>query len=200
MTRIAGASVLFALVVAAAGCGVGGGGTGSGDDVPPGGGSGYVPPDDKIVCSAHFTVTGTFKAGATARPVDEAGQPLEGCWPVGQWDFTATANSDLQAGEKACATAPSVLPSYSFKVEATTDQDGTVLTYTSLTAAAGMQFHVSVSSNAQGCNGSLEMGSADGKDYWNMQPTLAKAPGTVTLAGSGDYIEYSVNAWPWTSQ
>lgn len=160
-----------------------------------------MPPDDKIVCSGHFTITGTFKAGATPRPTDpDTGETLEGCWPVGQWDFTAAVSSGLQAGEKACATAPTALPSYSFKVEATTDQEGTVMTYTSLTNSAGMQSHVTVSSNAQGCTASFEFGSADGKDYWNMQPTLAKAPGTTTLAGSGDYIEYSVDAWPWTNQ
>lgn len=201
MTRIAGASVMFALVVAAAGCGVGGGGGGTGGGDDGSGGGTYVPPDDKIVCSAHFTITGKFTAGAEPRPTDpDTNQPLDGCWPVGQWDFKAVANSDLQAGEKACATAPSVLPSYSFKVVATTDQDGTVLSTTSLTTAEGMQSHVTVSSNGQGCIASFEFGSADGTDYWNMQPTLAKAPGTVTIAGTGDYMDYSVNAWPWTNQ
>lgn len=151
---------------------------------------------------AHFKVTGTFAPGATPRPTDpDTNTPLEGCWPVGQWDFTATVTSELAEKEVACATPPSVLPKYSFKVEAKLASndggDDTVQVATSLTTADGMQMHVSVSSNAQGCAGSLELGSADGTAYWNLQPTLAKDPATRVLEGKGDYIHYKVDAWPY---
>lgn len=199
MTRIAGASFLFSLGVSLVGCGVGGGGGGP----EPGGPPQPPPPDDKIVCMGHFTLTGKFTPDTTApRPNDaETNTPLEGCWPVGQWDFSATVNAQVQdPKEKACATAPTVLPKYSFKVSATTTEGETIMTYSILAPTTGVLSHLSVGSNGQGCVGSLELATPDGKSYWNMQPTLAKAPGTTTLEGAGDFISYSVDAWPWTDQ
>jgi hypothetical protein len=194
MKRIAGASVLFTALAATAACGVGG----DDDMMTPGGGSGTpVPPiDEGDICAATFTVTGTFTPGATPRPTDpETGAPLTGCWPVGTWNFTAAVASNK------CATAPTVLPSYSFKVERVAPPEGgndTVQQLTNLTPlAGGMQYHLSVSSNGQGCEGHVEFGSADGTQYWNMQPTLSKDPAATAIAGSGDYTLYSVNGWPW---
>lgn len=202
MTRIAGASAVLALVTAAAGCGVGGGGGGGGGGGDDDGSGGYTKPDDKVVCTAHFKVTGTFTPGATPRPTDpDTNTPLDGCWPVGQWDFTATPTSELAEKEVPCSAPPSVLPKYSFKVEAKLASndggDDTVQVVTALTTADAMQMHVTVSSTGQGCAGSFELGSADGKDYWNMQPTLSKDPAARTLEGKGDYIEYKADAWPW---
>lgn len=197
MTRIAGASVLFAVLTLTGACGVG-----DDDSMMPGGGSGTpIPPiDNSEVCNAAFTVTGTFTPGTTPRPIDpETNLPITGCWAVGTWNFTATVASNM------CATAPTVLPSYSFKVErvpvdptntdpnADTMQKLTILT----TLVGGMQSHLAVSSNGQGCVGSLEFGSADGTQYWNMKPTLSKDPAATALAGGGDYTLYKGNAWPW---
>jgi hypothetical protein len=158
------------------------------------------PIDDGQLCTAHFTVTGTFAPGTTPRPLDpDTQQPITGCWPVGQWTFTAAVASNT------CAAAPAVIPSYSFKVERTAATDGgtdttqTITNLTSLTAPAA-QAHLSVSSTGQGCEGSLELGSTDGTKYWNMKPTLSKDPAARTLAGAGDYDEYKVDAWPWKGQ
>lgn len=194
MTRIAGASLLFALTTVTAACGVG-------DDD-----GGFKPPpqpdpiDDGELCSAHFTVAGTFTPGATPRPVDpDTGVTLTGCWPVGTWTFTATV------ADNTCATTPNVIP-YSFKVERIPATDGgtdttqLVTNLTSLTASNAVQVHVSVSANGQGCEASLEMGTADGLKYWNMKPLLSKDPAARTLTGGGDYAEFKIDAWPWKGQ
>lgn len=79
---------------------------------------------------------------------------------------------------------------------------GPVDSYTNLTSVAGMQWHLSVSSNGQGCEGNFELGSADGKGYWNLQPVLldpanASDPPTTTITGNGDYDQYNTDGWPW---
>jgi hypothetical protein len=192
MTRIAGA-VFFAALTAAAGCGVGGddgGTTPPGDDQPP-------PIDNSEICNASFTITGTFtRDNATPPPTDpETGTPLTGCWPIGTWSFTATVASSM------CATAPTVLPTYSFTVARTPAPDGgndTVQTMTNTTPNMGsLKYHLAMSSNGQGCEGHLEFGSADGTQYWNMQPTLPKDLTATAISGSGDYTLYKNNGWPW---
>lgn len=180
----------MAFVAASAGCGVGGGDGGP----PPPGGTPVTPVNDGQVCAAHFTLTGMFTPGTAPRPTDpDTGVPLTACWPVGQWNFTA-AMSDNN-----CSDTPAVLSSYSFTVDSVPAPDGTgndqMLTNTSSTGS--MKVHLSMSQNGQGCEGALELGSADGKDYWNMKPTLSKDPAARTLAGAGDYAEYKADAWPW---
>jgi hypothetical protein len=189
MMRIAGASVLFATLVATTACGVG-------DD------SGTVSDDRNtklgIVCSASFKMSGTFTPGTPARPIDpDTTLPLTGCWPVGTWNFTATVDTND------CKTPPAVLPSYSFRVDRMegADMQGLVDTYANLTSISGMKWHLSVSSNGQGCEGNFELGSADGKNYWNMQPVLSNAPDgappTTTITGNGDFDQYNADGWPW---
>ena len=190
MMRIVGANVLFVALTATAACGVGG------DD---GGGMIMQPPpvNDGQICNATLAITnGTFTPGTTPRPTDpDTGLPITGCWPVGTWTFSASVASNQ------CQTMPTVLPSYSFKVErmlVTPDGTDTQQVLTNLTnLSGGMQSHLAVSSNGQGCEANFELGSMDGTQYWNMQPTLAKDPGVTTLGGSGDYTLYKVNGWPW---
>ena len=193
MTRIAGASFLLAALTAA-GCGVGGddGGTTTppGDDQPP-------PVDNAEDCNASFTITGTFaRDNNTPPPNDpETGLPLTGCWPIGTWTFTAAVASNM------CPTAPKVLGQYSFTVARTPAPDGgndTVQTMTNTTPNMGdLKYHLAMSSNGQGCEGHIEFGSADGTQYWNMQPTLPKDLTATAVSGSGDYTLYKSNAWPW---
>ena len=190
MTRIVGVSVLFSALAATAACGVG-------DDDGMGGGSGTPIPtiDEGEVCGAEFTVSGTFTPGTTPRPTDpETGMTLSGCWPVGTWNFTAAMRSNQ------CTTAPMVLSSYSFRVDRVTPPEGgndTVQQLVNLTSLNGLQYHLSVSSNGQGCEGHFEFGSADGTQYWNMKPTLSKDPAATAIGGEGYYTLYKSNAWPW---
>ncbi len=206
MTRFAGASVLLGMAVMA-GCGVGG--DDPGGMTPPGG---VTPPvvSNNEVCTASFKLTGSFTPGTPGPPIDpDTNLPQTGCWPVGTWSFTAAVDSTV-AQDKPCQTAPSTIGTYSFKVTRVpvdpTDTDPNADTMqqvdSTTTMPAGMQYHLSISSNGQGCQGHFEVGSADGKDYWNMGPTLLKgADGTTTaaasLGGDGDYIEYAGNGWPW---
>lgn len=195
MTRFAGASFLLTLV-AAAGCGVGGDDPGMNPPPQP------PPVDNAEVCTASFNVSGTFTAGTPGRPIDpDTMLPITGCWPVGTWSFTATVASTPQ--EHPCPTQPTTLGTYSFTVSRVPDPmdptgPETVQQLTSTTTMpAGMQYHLSMSANGQGCEGHFEVGSADGTQYWNMVPTLDKDPAAVTIAGSGDYIVYKMDAWPW---
>ena len=191
MMRIVGANVLLAALTATAACGVGG------DD----GGMIEQPPavNDGEICNATLAITnGTFAPGTTPRPTDpDTGLPITGCWPVGTWTFSASVASNM------CQTTPAVLQSYSFKVERvpvdpTDPNSDTMQKLTNLTTVTGgMQWHLAVSSNGQGCEANFELGSMDGTQYWNMQPTLAKDPGATTLGGGGDYTLYKVNGWPW---
>ena len=152
------------------------------------------------MCNAAFTATGTFAADTTApRPTEpDTGAPLTGCWPVGTWNFTAKVDA---TSPNNCQAQPTVLSSYSFKVARTPDPSGgtdTVQTLTNLTTlAGGVQYHLSMSANGQGCVASFEFGSADGTQYWNMQPTLPKDLTATAISGSGDYTLYKNNGWPW---
>jgi hypothetical protein len=195
MTRIAGASVLFATLLATTACGVGG------DDGPTGGGGGDTQGSDDrntklgITCNATFKLSGTFTPGTPGRPIDpDTNAPITGCWPVGTWNFTAA----LDPASNECKTAPTALPSYSFRVDRAegSDQQGLVDTYANLTSVNGLRWHLSVSSNGQGCEGNFEFGSADGKEYWNMQPAVLNTAQT-TITGNGDYSLYNKDAWPW---
>jgi hypothetical protein len=192
MMRIAGATVFLTTLVATTACGVG-------DDS---GGGVKEDRNDKlgIVCNASFKMSGTFTPGATPpRPIDEDTKlPINGCWPVGTWNFTAAMDTNE------CKTAPAVIPSYSFRVDKVEgpDMQGFVDNYTNLTSIGDMKWHLSVSSNGQGCEGSLELGTADGLQYWNMQPLLENplldtSPPTTKITGSGDYAMYKTDSWPW---
>ena len=194
MTRIAGPSILLGILLATAACGVG-------DSNGVSGGS-----DDRntklgVTCNGAFKLTGTFTPGTPARPIDpDTTLPLTGCWPVGTWTFTAAVDP---AGTN-CKTPPEVLPSYSFRLDRAegTDMQGLSDTVTNLTSIGNKLWHLSVSSNGQGCEGNFEFGSPDGKDYWDMKPVLlnppnATDPPTNKIVGNGDYDEYTANGWPW---
>jgi len=200
MMRLAGVSFLLAAAVSTGACGVGGG-----DDDDDGGSNlgpvqgGTDDNNQKLgkECNAAFKIQGTFTPGTPARPNDDNGQPIGGCWPVGTWTFTASVASN------GCSKAPEILPSYLFKVERLDGDDGQGLVdkYSNLTDIATKKWHLSVSSTGQGCEANFELGSPDGKDYWNMKPLIPNvdvgaAPST-TITGAGDYDKFIDNGWPW---
>src|SRR3954469_20205963 len=67
-----------------------------------------------IVCNATFTTTGTFVAAAPTRPAD-----VTGCRPGRTLPFAAKIDQDE------CDQAPTVLPSYQFKVDRAVNPDPT---------------------------------------------------------------------------
>ena len=155
----------------------------------------YVPPesDDRnealgIVCDAVFNITGTFTAGVPARPAD-----VSGCWPVGEWSFTAKlAETSCPAGPDGSPASIAVLPSYRFSVARAegADQQGYVETYTWAGDISAVR-RLKVSAGGSGdCEGGLELFSADGTQFWNMKPSQSGG----ILSGIGEYALYNENA------
>lgn len=189
MTK-AGAWILSFACLAA--CGVG-----DEDDL------GGDPNPNGLRCSAAFTVTGTFSPGTPARPLDpETSLPIDGCWPVGTWTFTAAVDTTQEVvditgdgvgdrcGEVSGTSAPTLEASYSFRVDRTEDpaSDGLVESYTYLGNAP--TFHkVKVSSGGAGdCEGIMEFVSADKKQWWTFNPALGETSNALT--GTGDFTSY----------
>jgi len=170
--RKVGALILLGLSVGA--CGVGE------DD--------YTPPetDDRneelgIICEAVFNLTGTFVAGTPGRPAD-----VSGCWPVGEWTFTASI------ADNSCPTTPAILPSYRFTVGRIegADMQGYVDTYNWAGDIAAVR-RLKVTAGGGGeCEGGLELFSADGTQFWNMKPNQTGG----VLSGTGEYALYNENA------
>ncbi len=137
-----------------------------------------------IICNATFTTAGTFTPAAPMRP---ATVPT-GCWPVGTWTFTAKLD------DNECAKAPSVLPQYSFKVDRAVNPDpakdiGYEESYTYLGDQASL-YRLLVSESGSGCEGNLELYSADGKEYWNLKPLLED---NGTIGGFAEYAMFGSN-------
>lgn len=187
--RKAGASVLVTLFAAA--CGVG-------DDTTSGVSTG-------IECSAVFTTTGTFTQAATpARPTDPAAENyVSGCWPAGTWEFTAAieeagevpdADGDGVGDRCTGAQAPKLAAKYSFVITRTEDDLGWKDTsqYTGDTQLHQL-YKIKVSEGGSGdCEGSLQLYSADFKQWWNFKPNLAIEVGqsSAQLTGQGDFTQY----------
>jgi hypothetical protein len=132
-----------------------------------------------VDCRADFTLTGTFAPIAPLRPAEVP----TGCWPVGNWTFTAALASNE------CPVAPTPLPSYAFRVDRTDRGLGWEESYTYMGDQASL-FKLKVSEGGSGeCEGGLELYSPDGTQYWNLRPSL---DGT-TLTGIAEYAVYFEN-------
>lgn len=137
-----------------------------------------------IDCNATFTTSGTWASASPTRPADVP----TGCWPVGTWTFTAKVDTNE------CAKTPSVLPTYSFKVDRAVNPDpnmdiGYVETYTWFGDQA-LLYKLSVSETGSGCEGGLQLYSVDGLEYWNMKPHLLE---NGTIDGFGEYARFTVS-------
>ena len=169
-------AIVFGLGLAIGACDAGSVGPGNGPDA----GSGRDQPLG-ILCNATFKTTGTY--------VQTMAQPAEvgGCWPVGTWTFTASIDTDQ------CQPPPALLPSYEMDIGAVADVDGNWdYTYTFATDPTA---HVRMKASGDGggiCTGSVEIYSADGKQYWNFKPALEV--GNV-LDGEGEYALYDSDQW-----
>lgn len=165
INRALGSMVLGAAAIAFSAC------------VPDGKGDIEIDPNG-IVCSADFSVEGTFEA-SMPQPDD-----VFGCWPVGIWTFTAKLeNND-------CSEEPKLEPEYSFAVMR--DEDS-VETYDYLTDPTYERALVKVTSGGGGlCEAGLEIYSLDGIEYFNFKPAL-QADGT--LNGFGEYDVFTKSHW-----
>jgi hypothetical protein len=160
-----------------AGGGGGGGGGSAGSGGGGGGGGGAVPVVGNLLCTATLSISGSYTRAA-APPTDFPG----GCWPDGDWTFTAT----ITANE--CATAPKLESPYKFHVVEDLDYNDTI-TYTN--DPANMYVTAKVAGGEGGvCTGAFLIFSADGKTLWNLRPAV-QADNSIN--GQGDIKIYDVD-------
>lgn len=173
MLRTAG---ILAVVFASAACTV--------DSVEEGG----VVRNDMIgrVCTMEMSVTGSF-VRSKAPPVHEDGTPYTGCWPIGTWTFTvAKIDSD-------CATTPTPLPQYQFKVDEAFDADGLPYQVNTYLTDPSVRNRVKVSQGGSGlCEGELNLFSNDGKEVWIIKPAMFE---NLSLGGDGEYSLHKDDQW-----
>jgi hypothetical protein len=133
-----------------------------------------------IICNATFKLTGTF--------VQSEAQPSgTSCWPVGMWTFTASMDSNQ------CNPAPAILPQYQVQVGEVPDVDGFYDWTYSFVTNTNAKVLLKVSGDGGGiCQGGFEVFSDDGKQVWDMKPSLET--GNV-LDGFGEYALYDSNQW-----
>jgi hypothetical protein len=132
------------------------------------------------------------------RPIDPTtGMPMTGCWPDGTWTFTATVQPDSTQAAPQCApptyTAPAFAPSYSFIDTRVANDTGELTVDTFMyTGMAHWTIKITESGNAY-CDADFEIYSDDGKQVWNLHPSLDAT--TNTLAGGGDFTLYDKDQW-----
>ncbi|MGE0871696.1 MAG: hypothetical protein AB7P03_24265 [Kofleriaceae bacterium] len=154
--------------------------------------AGEAPPNpDEVLCRAVFKVSGSVTE-APARPVDEDGQPITGCWAKGLWTFTAELNTEETNLEDSPCTgsdAPAQLATeYKFRVTEIDAPDGSgkAEEYEWL-GDPELLYRLKVSEGGGGeCEGGVQLYSADDRGYYNFKPALTGA----TIDGFGEYALY----------
>jgi hypothetical protein len=180
MTRFAGLCALSLGLLASA-CGVGN------DPTPPAMCSGSACGDMLgRVCGATMSITGSY-VQSMPPPLNADGTPWQGCWPVGMWTFSA------QIAMNDCQMSPTLLSQYQFRADSSLDADGNVQeTFTYVTDPTANNI-VKVSEDAAGCEGQLDLYSADGLQQWTLHPHMNV--GQTTLDGQGEYWLYTTDQW-----
>ena len=185
-----GAFVLLVSGLSLAACGVGN------DTTPP------HDPDPRL-CAASGTTTGTWTQILANPDLNGDGVPdALGCWDDGTWSFSATVATSN------CTTAPVLLSNYQFKSTHTIDPAGCTpgptttcelsLEMYSYVNDPNTHNHTKTSNTAGGCEGQLELFSADGKTVWNFRPLIASYSAdhtTGTLTGQWEYAEFADDQW-----
>jgi hypothetical protein len=180
--------VLASLVLIGA-CGVG-------DPAPP---TNPMQAAERL-CTDTYTLAGNFSLGMaspdrvdneTQQPPGDGTPDIQGCWPVGTWTFTLTRTG----GD--CSPAPT-LPSVTFQVDFIDDPIEPA--YEEILTAPSIADHrLHVSQGGGGlCEGGLELYSADGKEVFNLHPTLNVFNTNGPLGGSGEFSRFSKNQTPET--
>lgn len=176
------------LALASAACGVGN------DEGTP------STPDPRI-CAANLSLTGTFTLGMpspdkvnndTHLPPGDGLPDIQGCWPTGTWSFTAAVVDNT------CKTAPTLLAEYKFRTDFVDDPVDPTYNYVLLAPnPTTTSNRVKVSSGGGGlCEAGVELFSADGKQSWNLHPTLNVFNVSGPLAGVGEYAEWNDAQYP----
>jgi hypothetical protein len=170
----------------------------------------FDPNLEKVVCSAAFSLTGTWTAGTPTRDLNEASPTYtpDGCWGVGTWTFTAALDRAAEVrditgdkvgdrcGEYNGTAEPRVEPSYSFRVEHVDAIDnGVVVGYdnkiTMLAGQSSMEIiKIKLGDDGAGdCEANLELRSADRMMEWIFKPSQTDADGKII--GVGEFVQFS---------
>jgi hypothetical protein len=140
--------------------------------------AGPPPPLGNEVCNVELSLAGTYTQGS-APPLDFPG----GCWPDGQWLFTATVTAN-----NGCSPQPPIEAQYSFTVVEDMDYNDTI-TYNN--DPTNMYVATKISGGEGGiCTGAFKVYSSDGKTVYNLRPALQV--GNI-LNGSGEIRVYDAD-------
>lgn len=154
------------------------------------------------LCTDTYDLSGTFTLGQASpdnvnNDTGEAppdGMPdIQGCWPTGTWSFTLTRSG----GD--CSPAPTLPGSVQFHVDFLADPIEP--SYAEVLDAPAVAHHrVHVSQGGGGlCEGGIELYSDDGKEVYNLHPTLNVFNQNGPLGGSGEFSRFSKNQIPDTN-
>jgi hypothetical protein len=161
---------------------------------------------EERLCTDNYSVSGTFTLGESSpdnvnNETGEApgdGMPdIQGCWPAGTWTFSLT-RIDGDCGTVA------VPPSFSFEVDFIADpiepdfMETLIAPAVGSASAADYRLHVSQGGGGL-CEGGLEIFSTDGKEVFNIHPTLNVFNTSGPLEGSGEFSRFSKNQVPETN-
>jgi hypothetical protein len=127
------------------------------------------------LCTAQLTLAGMFQPGA---PDPDTGNKA-GCWPVGNWTFTAAM------GDSSCTMPPTLESQYAFTD--TRDADN-VDTITYLNSPGDDHVHIKVNAGDGGvCVGIMEVIAPDNRGVVTLRPALQM---DNSLVGTGEYDLY----------
>lgn len=147
---------------------------------PPGADLAMGPPAPlgMQLCDVTLSLAGTYTIGNPVPTTDFPG----GCWPDGQWVFTATVTAST------CTTNPPLQAQYKFTVVEDMDYNDTI-TYNN--DPTNMYVGTKISGGEGGvCVGAFTIYSADGKTIYNLRPAM-QADNSIN--GAGDITVYDTD-------
>ncbi len=160
-------------------------------------------PDERL-CNATLAITGTFTMTSpvpdlvdndTNMPPSDGMPDFTGCWPTGDWAFSASIESTT------CSTAP-VQPTTEYRFSTTymqaPDGSGGVYNYSLVSPSlqAG-EYRLKVSSGGGGlCEGVMELYLDGAKKAWLLHPALNVFNQSGPLTGVGEYGEFDEAIFP----
>lgn len=153
-------------------------------------------PDERI-CSATLSITGMFTMSSPAPDVlnNQTNMPpgdgmpdFTGCWPTGNWSFSAAIDTTT------CSNLQQPAQTYQFTTTYTQASDGQGGEYdyalVAPTLATG-EYRLKVSSGGGGlCEGVMELYLDGGKKAWLLHPALNVFNQSGPLTGVGEYGEF----------
>ena len=160
-------------------------------------------PDERL-CSAQLAITGMFTMTSpvpdlldndTNMPGPDGQPDFTGCWPTGNWTFTASIDSTT-------CSSPPVQPATEYRFTTTymqaTDGSGGEYDYSLVAPALQTgEYRLKVSSGGGGlCEGVMELYLEGAKKAWLLHPALNVFNQSGPLTGVGEYGEFDEPIYP----